>query len=158
MLAYPMATVDDLPEYASWGARFRAKLLDALIVVGPLFVLALVILAVVGPDDDPTTDDGAAYGALAGLAAIIAAPFYFAIMHGRPRGQTVGKRAVGIAVRRDGSLEPLGYGRAFGRAFITLVFLLIYVWILDFLWPLWDKRKQTLHDKVVGSIVVRMDD
>jgi uncharacterized RDD family membrane protein YckC len=26
---------------------------------------------------------------------------------------------------------------------------------LDYLWPLWDTKNQALHDKVVGSIVVR---
>lgn len=123
--------------------------------MAPFFVLALVLFAVVGPDNDPSTDDSSAYGALAGLAAIIAAPFYFALMHGRPRGQTIGKRSVGIAVRRRGSLERLGYRRAFGRAFVTLAFLVTYVWILDVLWPLWDERKQALHDKVAGSVVVR---
>jgi len=28
--------------------------------------------------------------------------------------------------------------------------------ILDYLWPLWDRKKQALHDKVVGSVVVRV--
>jgi uncharacterized RDD family membrane protein YckC len=27
--------------------------------------------------------------------------------------------------------------------------------LLSYLWPLWDQRNQTLHDKMVGSIVVR---
>lgn len=77
--------------------------------MAPFFVLALVLFAVVGPDDDPSTDD----------------------------------------------LERLGYRRAFGRAFVTLAFLVTYVWILDVLWPLWDERKQALHDKVADSVVVR---
>ena len=29
--------------------------------------------------------------------------------------------------------------------------------LVDALWPLWDKGKQALHDKVVGSIVVKVD-
>ena len=27
--------------------------------------------------------------------------------------------------------------------------------LLDYLWPAWDKRSQTLHDKVAGTIVIR---
>jgi uncharacterized RDD family membrane protein YckC len=27
--------------------------------------------------------------------------------------------------------------------------------LLDLLWPLWDERNQTLHDKIVKSYVVR---
>lgn len=52
----------------------------------------------------------------------------------------------------------LGYSRAFARAYLTLV-----LWarcavpgILDGLWPLWDSRRQALHDKVVRTIVVRV--
>ena len=28
--------------------------------------------------------------------------------------------------------------------------------ILDYLWPLWDDRNQTLHDKAVSTVVVRV--
>jgi uncharacterized RDD family membrane protein YckC len=27
---------------------------------------------------------------------------------------------------------------------------------LDVLWPMWDRKKQTIHDKLVGSVVVRI--
>jgi uncharacterized RDD family membrane protein YckC len=27
--------------------------------------------------------------------------------------------------------------------------------LVDDLWPLWDKQKQTLHDKVAGTVVVK---
>jgi uncharacterized RDD family membrane protein YckC len=29
------------------------------------------------------------------------------------------------------------------------------LWLIDYLFPLWDPRKQTLHDKAVKSIVIR---
>ncbi len=59
---------------------------------------------------------------------------------------------------------PLGYGRALGRAvveeFLRLLNLLFVlrglVWVLDRLFPLWDKKRQTLHDKVAGSVVLRV--
>jgi hypothetical protein len=28
--------------------------------------------------------------------------------------------------------------------------------LLAYLWPLWDKRNQTLYDKIVSTIVVRV--
>ena len=130
-------------------------MLDGLVIVAPLFLLAIVLAVVIGPDDNPATDDSAAYGALAGLAAMVVAPFYFTLMHGRPSGQTVGKRALGIAVRSEGSLVPIGYGRAFGRALTTSLFWLLTLAIFDYLWPLWDRRNQALHDKVASSVVVR---
>ena len=58
----------------------------------------------------------------------------------------------------------LGYGRALARAVFEgvlrlinlLFFLLGLVWVLDMLFPLWDKKRQTLHDKVAGSVVLRV--
>ncbi len=35
-------------------------------------------------------------------------------------------------------------------------FLLGLIWLLDMLFPLWDKKRQTLHDKVAGSVVLRL--
>ena len=49
---------------------------------------------------------------------------------------------------------PSAAGAAVGRylfaAFISGNFLL-----LGYLWSLWDDRKQTWHDKVVSSVVVK---
>jgi uncharacterized RDD family membrane protein YckC len=41
--------------------------------------------------------------------------------------------------------------------FVTLGFwILPFAWLLDHLWPLWDGRRQALHDKVVASVVIRL--
>ena len=84
-------------------------------------------------------------------------PFvYFTFFHGDARGQTPGKRALGIRVATDESGRSIGYGRAFGRYAITFVFgIFILPVVLDYLWPLWDSKNQALHDKVVGSVVFR---
>ena len=89
------------------------------------------------------------------------------------RGQTPGKQIVGVrAIKGDGS--PSGWGYTFLREFV-IKFLLSYsgYWALgylglgifalmpfvlvDYLWPLWDRagKMQTLHDKLLGTIVVR---
>ena len=77
-------------------------------------------------------------------------------MNGSRRGQTVGKIALGIAVRDARTGGPIGFWRALGRNAITVVFrLLLYIpYILDSLAPLWDARRQAWHDKVVHSVVV----
>jgi uncharacterized RDD family membrane protein YckC len=69
-------------------------------------------------------------------------------------GQTWGRRIVGIKVVRADNGQPIGWGRAIGR---TLLEGSISGWIcyLGFLWMLWDDNKQTWHDKIVGSIVVK---
>jgi uncharacterized RDD family membrane protein YckC len=142
--------------YATWGERFQAWLLDILAIYSVLIVLALLLYLVIGPDDDPNTDDPAGYGALAGIAGFVIMPFYFGILQGGARGQSVGKRTVGIAVRRVDPVDRLGYRRSFARSFVMLGFwILSPVWLLDYLWPIWDRQRQALHDKVVASIVIR---
>jgi uncharacterized RDD family membrane protein YckC len=63
----------------------------------------------------------------------------------------VGVRAVDVATG-----QPIGYGRAFARALLeyVLAVALFLPWVLDMLFPLWDPKKQTLHDKAVRSVVV----
>lgn len=79
-------------------------------------------------------------------------------------GQTPGKQLVGIrAVRTDG--RPLGWGMTFVREFLVkgLVigilssFFFGIIWLVNYLFPLFDKDLQTLHDKIVSSVVVRHD-
>jgi uncharacterized RDD family membrane protein YckC len=97
---------------------------------------------------------------LTGVAYLV----YATILCGGPRGQTVGMMAVGIRVVRDGTNAIVGYGRAFGRALVEQVFRLLgsatiilgVIWLLDMLFPLWDKKRQTLHDKITGTVVLRV--
>ena len=80
------------------------------------------------------------------------------------RGQTPGKQIVGICVIKDNG-EPSSWGYTFLREFVVKFLLLGFLaqvtfgiaWLVDYLWPLWDKAKkmQTLHDKLLGTIVVR---
>lgn len=141
-------------DYASWGRRVGAYLLDALVIAVPFIVIIVIALLAGDPEEDDSTWGiiGIAY-----LLTIVAPFIYFTVMHGRESGQTLGKRWVGIRVADDSTGRSIGYGRAFGRYAITFVFWLIVIpAILDYLWPLWDRKKQALHDKVVGSVVVRV--
>jgi uncharacterized RDD family membrane protein YckC len=141
-------------DYASWGRRVGAYLLDALVIAVPFIVIIVIALLAGNPEEDDGTWGiiGIAY-----LLTIVAPFIYFTVMHGRESGQTLGKSWVGIRVADDSTGRSIGYGRAFGRYAITFVFWLIVIpAILDYLWPLWDRKKQALHDKVVGSVVVRV--
>jgi uncharacterized RDD family membrane protein YckC len=144
-------------DYASWGRRVGAYLLDTLIIVCVVLVIALVVGIIVGASSDGET--GVISAAVVGYLLTLVLPFfYFPFFHGDPRGQTPGKRVVGIRVVREETGASIGYGRAFGRYAITVLFawLLFLPLLLDYLWPLWDGRNQALHDKVVSSIVVRV--
>jgi len=122
---------------ASFGRRFVAYLLDA-IIVGILFAILYAILG-----------RGAADGIslLAGLA-------YFTYFEGSPSGQTPGKRALGIRVYdfSGGSPNGIGYGRGLIRYLGRLISGIPCA--LGYLWMLWDKEKQTWHDKLASTVVV----
>ena len=80
------------------------------------------------------------------------------------RGQTPGKQIIGIRVIKDDG-EPSGWGYTFLREFVIKFLLLGLVSeptlgiarLVDYLWPLWDRAKkmQTLHDKLLGTLVIR---
>ena len=147
-------TVETTRDYSSWGRRVVAFLLDTLVLAVPLCIVILVAVAAADTADE---NDGA--WAAVGIAYLLTLllPFvYYTVMHGRPSGRTLGKKWLGIAVKEDSAGGSIGYGRAFGRYAIMFVFSLFILPIfLDYLWPLWDRKNQALHDKVVGSVVVK---
>jgi uncharacterized RDD family membrane protein YckC len=67
-------------------------------------------------------------------------------------GQTVGKKALGIRVVDFSAGGSIGYGRAFIRSIGRILSGLVL--LLGYLWMLWDKEKQTWHDKFANSVVV----
>ncbi|MFO7281536.1 MAG: RDD family protein [Thermoanaerobacterales bacterium] len=100
----------------------------------------------------PTGGTLAAFAVLA-LLAIVAAVVYYAKLEGGS-GQTLGKRALGIRVVDEHTGGPIGTGRAVGRYFARILSGLPC--FLGYLWMLWDDRKQTWHDKLTRSQVVKL--
>ena len=139
-------------QYSGWWRRGGALLVDSLligIVAGAAIGIALGVSEV----------DETAGGILLVLAILflIGGPIFYTIYWtGKEPGQTVGKKALGIRVRHAQEDRAIGYGPSAGRYFITFAFSIFYIpLLLDYLWPLWDKQNQSLHDKVANSIVVR---
>jgi uncharacterized RDD family membrane protein YckC len=75
---------------------------------------------------------------------------------GEQNGQTIGKHAVGIRiVRADG--RAVNFTTVLLRGVLIGVFYVLTLgvgMIIDYLWPLWDERSQTLHDKLANTYVV----
>jgi uncharacterized RDD family membrane protein YckC len=82
---------------------------------------------------------------------------YTTAMTGSRRGQTLGMMVVRAKAVDTAGGGPIGYGRALGRVVVEylLLFLLFAPWVLDMVFPLWDPRRQTLHDKVMNTVVVK---
>jgi uncharacterized RDD family membrane protein YckC len=148
---------------APWWKRLAAILVDTAILgfVVYLAVAAVTIAAHRTTSSQSTNISGGDLaGALLGSALVLSLPaaVYYAAMNGSRRGQTLGKMAMGIAVRDARSGAALGFWRALGRFGITFVFAMaLYVpYVMDSLAPLWDRRRQAWHDRVVHSVVLDM--
>jgi uncharacterized RDD family membrane protein YckC len=119
---------------AGFWQRFAAAFLDG-IILGVIDLILQVALKGVGS-----------------ALALVVTIAYFTYFEGGPRGQTPGKRALGIRVISFDGSGPIGYGRAFIRwigRYVSAVVLL-----LGYLWMLWDKEKQCWHDKFASDVVV----
>jgi len=141
------------PVYAEYGQRARAAIVDSLLIgfaVGALVFGLSVFAARGGPFANLLST-------LAYLIYLAGATLYYTVCYAEG-GQTIGKMTTRTAVRLDGDEDrPLGYVRAFIRAlFPPFFWVLIIPGLLDVLWPLWDGKHQTLHDKLVGSVVVEI--
>jgi uncharacterized RDD family membrane protein YckC len=131
------------PPYASWLTRVGAYLVDA----APAWVLLAIGAALAGHG-----------GAGAGIGII----FYLAALgwigynrwyRAGTTGQSLGKSATNVRLSNEQTGAPIGAGMAFLRDLAHFVDAIIcYV---GFLFPLWDGRRQTLADKIVGTVVVR---
>ena len=100
---------------------------------------------------------------------IVATLVNFAYVVGFLKGfqATPGMMAIGLQVRLRARPGPLPWGTVLMRWLFqsgyTLVGLLpvwgtltsVY-WLLDNLWPLWDRKRQALHDKAARTNVVRL--
>ena len=136
METFPTATADTTVTYARAGfwRRFGAALIDGLIFGVVRVVLAFIVGA----------------NAAAGLA-LIGAAVYFVYFHGTT-GQTPGDAALSIRIVAAETGGRLSYGRAFGRW--AMSFVSGFVLLIGYLWMIWDKEKQTWHDKVARTYVV----
>jgi uncharacterized RDD family membrane protein YckC len=142
---FPSAPGGPTGPRAGFWVRVGAFIIDVL-VVGVVGIVLLVVGAVA--DSDALI----AIGYLVWIAGFAAYEIYF---HGSDSGQTVGKRAVGIRVIDFATGGPIGYGRATIRMLGR--FISGFFCYLGYLWMLWDKEKQTWHDKMANDVVVPTD-
>jgi uncharacterized RDD family membrane protein YckC len=135
------------PTYAGFGVRLGGRLIDGLITLVPEVLLYAGLGAGVAADNV-----GVVYAALGvALIGFVLLVVVFAVMLGR--GGTPGMRAVGLKCVDQHTLQPIGTGRAIGRMLAVVVSLVPCY--LGFFNVLWDPKRQTWHDKIVGSVVVK---
>jgi uncharacterized RDD family membrane protein YckC len=145
---------------AEWWRRLVAFGIDMLILGVPW---AIIVSVVTSPsstvNSSPTSTASFTTGTWISLGVgFIVVLGYFAFLDGSPRGQTLGKRALSIAVRDLRSGGTIGAGKALGRRFFffALYFAFVIPFFLNGLWPLWDPLRQAWHDKISTSCVIQV--
>jgi uncharacterized RDD family membrane protein YckC len=136
--------------YASWIRRVGASLVDNLVPLVPLAVVALWVTA--RQESGPANGVEVVLVNGIALSSVGLAVYNRWIRTGRT-GQSWGKQALGIRLVDDGTGRPIGGLRAFGRELAHLADAVICS--IGYLLPLWDPKRQTLADKIAGSVVVQ---
>lgn len=147
-----------LPPLAHWGKRVGAFLLDlllgsALLIVAGIFALATA--EVTGYDVEGntiTSPTGAGTAALVvGYVWLLGFQIWNRWVRQGRTGRSVGKQALKITLVSERTMAPIGGGMAFARDLCHIVDGFLY---LGYLWPLWDAKRQTFSDKIIGTVVV----
>ncbi len=144
---YGGGPVPGMPPYAHWGQRVGAWLIDNL--------PAAVGISLLDASYYDWSTGARAAGWVIAIVGVVWA-ISNAFRAGRT-GQSTGKRILGIRLARymDGQVVGPGYGVL--RLFMNAVFWAICIipGVLNYLWPLWDRKSQTWSDKIASSVVVR---
>jgi uncharacterized RDD family membrane protein YckC len=119
---------------AGFWRRFVGAVIDGILVGIPAYII------------EPHSQGGRS-----GIQLLIGL-VYTTLMIGSSRGQTLGQMAMGIRVIDFNTGGPIGYGRALIRWLVSIVSALAI--LIGYLWMLWDKEKQTWHDKAANDVVV----
>lgn len=167
---------------ATFAGRVWARIIDLFIYGGPV-ALAVGAAALAVPRDPDGTPADTKVAALVIAAPIVVATIVaFRLFRAMALdGSTVGRQTGRIVVVKARAGGPIGYGRAIVRtgsvlamrALLPITYVVAFrtddapeiaitafvcaglLNVLDTMWMLWDPRRQTLHDKVAGSMVVR---
>jgi uncharacterized RDD family membrane protein YckC len=123
--------------FANWGQRVGAYLID----YAPIFVLELI--AVISRN--------AIIWILFFLASLGWWIYNRSFQAGRT-GQSLGKKTLHLRLLSEKTGEPIGAGMAFARDICHILdSLACYI---GWLFPLWDAKRQTFADKIVGTVVI----
>lgn len=134
-------TVNDDASYATFGQRVLASLIDSFLLFVYMFFFVLIFLS----DSYNSEDSASLWGFIFGLA-------YKAGMESSIIQGTLGKKAMGIKVV-DLQGNRISFPRALGRFFATYLSALILC--IGYLMPLFTAKRQTLHDMIASTIVVK---
>jgi uncharacterized RDD family membrane protein YckC len=141
---------------ASWGDRVVAYLIDVLYTLPALVLYVLGFVLVMANSGRSGNSALAATGGLLAVLSYLALAaigiYDFVVVQGRT-GQSWGKKRRGLKVVHQDTSQILTIGNNFLRQLCHMIDSAIYI---GYLWPLWDPMRQTLADKIMRTVVVKV--
>lgn len=144
-------------QYASFISRFLAVLIDGFIIV-IISVIISIPFVILNIALTIQFKEGAALisimiTSIQQFVNIVIGVAYSVYFIGK-RGQTPGKMILKLKVVNIGTPNPPGFIRAFLREIIGKP-ISAFFFLLGFFWAIWDSKKQTWHDKIAGTVVIK---
>jgi uncharacterized RDD family membrane protein YckC len=151
--------------YAEWLDRVLAALIDGALTFAVMIVLFFIFGALtaasagVGGDDNPLPGGILCLGMLVTFVSVFGLGIFNKIYLVSKRGSSIGQGVMNLkVVDATGNIPPMGTLLIrllvqVGMSFVP--FLAFFLILADVLWPLWDEKKQTLHDKAAGTFVIK---
>ena len=139
--------------YASFWQRFLSLGVDVVSLLAAYYCLSFLVGLAWGLTVGTATESQINTLVSLALALTLAAYFVYAWV-GTASGGTLSQRLVGLCVLDKDTQEPPGMGRAFIRVLMSMTVSTLF-YCLGYLWAIWDREKQTWHDKAANTIVVR---
>lgn len=135
--------------YAGFWIRVLAYIIDAILI---WIVVAIVAYLAIGPSAiDGSAAPSSGRSAIT-LILLVVEWLYFAGLESSAWRGTVGKKACGLIVA-DLEGNRISFLRATGRFFAKIISA--FILLIGFLMVGWTHRKQGLHDKIAGTVVLR---
>jgi uncharacterized RDD family membrane protein YckC len=131
--------------YAGFGRRLIAYVVDVLILLAAFVVFGGVLIALSGASQVPPE------GVL-NVVGFLVSWMYFALNESSERQATWGKQLMGLKVT-DLNGDKVGFGKATGRHFGKILSSLIL--LIGYIMAAFTEKKQALHDKMAGCLVVK---
>ena len=137
--------------YARFWERFGAFVVD-LTITGAVGYAIGWLLGATMLDPDATVEELQTFVLISQGIGVVLGWLYYALMESSSWQATVGKKMVGLQVT-DTAGDRIGFGKATGRHFAK--FLSGFLAGIGFLMIVWDDKKQGLHDRAAGTLVLK---
>lgn len=152
----------DVSDYSGFWRRVAAHLIDGIVLLPMAFLLPALekglmvegLLATVATGTFAPLVLAYFLNLVIILLMLVIYWLYFAKMHSSNKQATFGKMVMGVTVI-DTNGNRMSFARASGRHFATILSALTLC--IGFVMAAFTERKQALHDKIAGTLVVKSD-